>query len=281
VSGDTLTFVGTATTLLRLGGFTVLTDPNFLHRGQRAYLGRGMWTKRHTEPALQPAQLPELDAVVLSHLHGDHFDRVARRELDRAVPMVTTRHAARHLRRRGFAVTVPLEPWQDTELNRDGRRLRITAVPAVHGGRLARAVVPPVIGTVLELSEPSAPPLRIYVTGDTLYRPGLAGALAERFPELDATVVHLGGTRILGMLLTMNAEQGADLVEQLHPPVTVPVHYDDYPVFRSPLADFLTTSRRRSLPTEVRVVRRGDTVSLRSDPTAGRQWAEAPSPGPG
>ena len=32
----TLTFLGTATTLLSYGGFTVLTDPNFLHRGERA-----------------------------------------------------------------------------------------------------------------------------------------------------------------------------------------------------------------------------------------------------
>lgn len=37
----TLTFIGTATTLLRVGSFTVLTDPNFLHKGQRAYLGKG------------------------------------------------------------------------------------------------------------------------------------------------------------------------------------------------------------------------------------------------
>ena len=46
VDVDTLTFVGTATTVLRLGSFTLLTDPNFLHRGQRAYLGKGLWTKR-------------------------------------------------------------------------------------------------------------------------------------------------------------------------------------------------------------------------------------------
>ena len=34
-----LTFVGTATMLLTFGSLTLLTDPNFLHRGQRAYLG--------------------------------------------------------------------------------------------------------------------------------------------------------------------------------------------------------------------------------------------------
>jgi L-ascorbate metabolism protein UlaG (beta-lactamase superfamily) len=70
-----VTYGGTATMLLELGPFTVLTDPNFLHRGQRAYLGKGLLTKRLTEPAIGPADLPELDAVVLSHLHGDHFDR--------------------------------------------------------------------------------------------------------------------------------------------------------------------------------------------------------------
>ena len=43
---DSLTFIGTATTVLRLGSFTLLTDPNFLHRGQRAYLGKGLWSKR-------------------------------------------------------------------------------------------------------------------------------------------------------------------------------------------------------------------------------------------
>ena len=49
---DALTFVGNATTLLRLGAFTVLTDPNFLRRGQRAYLGKGLWSRRLKDPAL-------------------------------------------------------------------------------------------------------------------------------------------------------------------------------------------------------------------------------------
>lgn len=49
-SADSLTFIGTATTVLRLGGFTLLTDPNFLHRGQRAYLGYGLTSKRLRDP---------------------------------------------------------------------------------------------------------------------------------------------------------------------------------------------------------------------------------------
>jgi L-ascorbate metabolism protein UlaG (beta-lactamase superfamily) len=74
---DSVTFLGTATVLLRLGPFTLLTDPNFLHRGQWVHIGHGLVTRRRTEPAAQWSQLPQPDAVLLSHLHGDHFDRVA------------------------------------------------------------------------------------------------------------------------------------------------------------------------------------------------------------
>jgi L-ascorbate metabolism protein UlaG (beta-lactamase superfamily) len=225
-----------------------------------------MWTRRRTEPALGPDQLPHLDAVFLSHLHGDHFDRVARRALARDIPLVTTGHAADRLRRKGFEATVPLAPWSGTEFIRGDRRLRVTAVPGRHGpAPVDRLLTPPVIGFVLELDGGDTEPLRVYITGDVVFTADLA-RVTERFPELDTMIVHLGGTRVLGLLLTMDGRQGADLVELVRPPVTIPIHYDDYRAFRSPLADFLTEVRRRDLPGTVRVVRRGETVPLRLVP---------------
>jgi L-ascorbate metabolism protein UlaG (beta-lactamase superfamily) len=122
MSDISATFIGTATVLLRLGAFTLLTDPNFLHRGQRAYLGYGMWSKRRTEPALTIGQLPQLDGVVLSHLHGDHFDRVAREGLPRDVPIVTTRPAQRKLRKWRFTEAVGFDTWDHQEWRRAGDR---------------------------------------------------------------------------------------------------------------------------------------------------------------
>jgi len=75
VSDGSLFFVGTATTLIRFGGFSVLTDPNFLHQGERVHLGYGLHSTRRTEPALQLEELPPYDFVLLSHLYEDHFDR--------------------------------------------------------------------------------------------------------------------------------------------------------------------------------------------------------------
>ncbi|MEU2304026.1 MBL fold metallo-hydrolase [Streptomyces misionensis] len=90
--------IGNATVLLRYGDLALLTDPNFQHRGERAHLGYGLTGRHLTEPALAPQELPRLDAVVLSHLHGDHWDRRARQCLDRSVPIATRPHAARRLR---------------------------------------------------------------------------------------------------------------------------------------------------------------------------------------
>jgi len=259
----TITFGGNATMLLRIGPFTVLTDPNFVRRGQRVYLGKGLWTKRLTDPALEPAQLPDLDAIVLSHLHGDHWDRIATARLDRTTPVVTTPQAAQALSRKGFAETSDLRPWQTHILRRGADTLRVTSVPGVHGpGPLAR-LLPPVMGSVLELLHDGEVTWRGYVTGDTLRRPWLAEVL-ERCGPLDALVPHLGGTRALGITVTMDAGQGADLVEMLRPPVTVPVHYDDYDRFRSSLGDFVTEVQRRGLPGELRTAVRGETISLRT-----------------
>jgi L-ascorbate metabolism protein UlaG (beta-lactamase superfamily) len=75
-------FIGTATVLIRYAGFTILTDPNFLHRGDHVHLGYGLISRRQTNPAVEMEDLPPLDFVLLSHLHGDHFDRVAERKLN-------------------------------------------------------------------------------------------------------------------------------------------------------------------------------------------------------
>ncbi|MGY1712628.1 MBL fold metallo-hydrolase [Geodermatophilus sp. SYSU D00758] len=259
----TLTFGGTATTLLRIGPFTLLTDPNFLHRGQWAHLGYGLRSRRRTDPALVPAQLPELDAVVLSHMHGDHWDRVATRALPKEVPVVTTPEAARCLDRRGFTAAADLRAWQTHELSRGEEALRVTSVPGVHGpGPLAR-LLPEVMGSVLELVRGGQVAWRGYVTGDVLFRRSL-GEVLERCGPLDAVVPHLGGTKVLGVTVTMDARQGADLVDLLRPPLVVPVHFDDYGVFRDPLGNFVREVAERRLPGTVRTVMRGETVPLRA-----------------
>ena len=257
---DSLTFVGTATTVLRVGSFTLLTDPNFLHQGQRAYLGKGLWSRRLTQPALRIDELPPLDAVVLSHLHGDHFDRVAKRHLDRTPPVLTTQSAARRLTRWGFEAH-GLDTWQHHELRAGDEVLRIQALPGIHARGLMGALLPPVMGSMLEHTVGGRVRQRIYLSGDTLTGSHL-DEIARRHPHIDTAVVHLGGTRVLLHTVTMDAVQGLDFLRRVQPGRAVPVHYDDYKVFRSPLSDFLDLAGREGFSERIHPVSRGETISI-------------------
>ncbi len=93
-------FIGNATVLIRFGGFTILTDPTFIHMHEEVSIGYGMHSKRLTDPALEIADLPPLDFVLLSHFHGDHFDQVAEAELDKDA---SDRHHGRSSQRVGKA----------------------------------------------------------------------------------------------------------------------------------------------------------------------------------
>lgn len=257
-----LTFVGTATVLLRWGGLAVLTDPNFLHRGDHVHLGFGMTSERLTDPAIVFEALPPIDLVLLSHLHEDHFDRLVQERLAKTTPIVTTPPAARGLAKMGFRALHPLATWESLVVRKGGASLRLVAMPGKHAPGPLQLLIPPTMGTLAEL-DPGAGerPFRIYVTGDTLLFDGLR-EIPRRYPGIDLMLVHLGGTRILGVLLTMDAEQGTELVRIIAPATTIPIHFDDYTVFRSPLADFLRSVEAAGLSGSVRRLARGESYGF-------------------
>lgn len=255
-----LHFIGNATVLLRYGDLTLLTDPNFLHRGEHAHLGYGLTSRRLTEPALDPGELPRLDAVVLSHLHGDHWDRRARQHLDRSVPIVTTPHAARRLRTwQGFQRAGGLRTWESCAFQQGDAQVRVTSLPGRHSLQpVLRRLLPPVMGSMLEFGpRDGSVRLRLYISGDTLLFDGL-DEIARRFPDADLAVLHLGGTTLPGgFVVTMDGAQGAELARRLDYRNILPVHYDDYTAFRSPLGDFLTEARALGLQERLVHCRRG------------------------
>ncbi|OBG26819.1 MBL fold metallo-hydrolase [Mycobacterium alsense] len=264
----TVTFVGNATTLIAAGGLTLLTDPNFLHRGQHAYLGYGLVSRRLEEPALGIEELPPVDAIVLSHLHGDHWDRLAQRGLDHALPVITTPHAAKRLRHRGFGQAVALSTWQRHTIIKGATTLHVTSLPGRHAPVWAHRLLPPVMGTMLEFVDADESVRRLYVSGDTLLVDEL-NEIPARFDAIDVGMLHLGGTRLpagrrlpFGLTVTMDGRQGAELVAALALPEVIPIHFNDYGVFASPLADFVGEMQRRGFAERIITVERGASVTV-------------------
>ncbi|MCU1288964.1 MAG: hypothetical protein JWN60_1193 [Acidobacteria bacterium] len=261
-SKGSIFFIGTATVILRYAGFTILTDPNFLHAGDHVHLGYGLTSERLTEPAIDIEQLPPLDLCVLSHYHGDHFDRIAEERLDKNLPIITTNHAKAELESKDFKRATGLDTWEKAEFTKGSARLTISSMPGQHGPGIVDFALPPVMGSVLDFeTENGSRTLRLYISGDTLIHDDLQ-KIPERYPEVDLGLFHLGGTRIMGVMLTMDDEQGVEAIKLINPKTAIPIHYNDYDVFKSPLEDFKRAAEQAGLTEKIVYLAHGETYDF-------------------
>lgn len=96
-------WLGHSTVLLKVDGYTILTDPVL---GERCGIRVGPVTvglKRLVAPAVARQALPPIDLILLSHAHFDHFDLATLRSLESAgTTVVTARNTSDLLRVRRY-----------------------------------------------------------------------------------------------------------------------------------------------------------------------------------
>ena len=258
-------FIGNATVLIHYAGFTILTDPTFIHMHEKVNLGFGLYTTRLTNPAMNIEQLPPLDLVILSHFHGDHFDQVAVRELDKSLPIVTTPHATEELSLRGFTNPQQLDKWESISFVKGDVQLQITAAPGRHGPLPVAMFLPQVMGSILDFkikeeNGRSHHLIRVYITGDTLVFDDIK-EIPKRYSDINLALLHLGGTRVMGILVTMDAREGLEMFNIINPKKAIPIHYNDYDVFKLPL-DFQHEVKEAGLEDRIYYLHHGETYIL-------------------
>jgi L-ascorbate metabolism protein UlaG (beta-lactamase superfamily) len=140
--------------------------------------------------------------------------------------------------------------------------LGLTAMPGTHGPGPLGALLPPVMGSMLDFGdEAGRTRLRMYISGDTLIHERLR-EMPRRFPDVDLALLHLGGTRVLGIMVTMDAEQGVEAMRIVDPRLAIPIHYNDYEAFKSPLEDFKQAASEAGLQDRVHYLSHGDTYEF-------------------
>ena len=256
-----VTHVGTATLILEIGPFRLVTDPALDPAGQDYAFGYGTHSRKLLDPVPSQSELAEMgiDAVLVSHdQHADNLDEPGRKLLDRAEVTITTRKGARRL----GGNAVGLDPWESHTLTHaSGARLKITATPARHGPAGTRALVGPVIGMLLEWNHREG---AVYISGDTVDYRGL-DEVGEK-ATVDVAFLHLGGVQFpknFGrMQFTMNAEDALSAIERINPRLVVPVHYDGWNHFRQPPDEMRGALETSAIADRVRIMPRGRCVQL-------------------
>jgi L-ascorbate metabolism protein UlaG (beta-lactamase superfamily) len=215
-------YIGGPTALLEVGGLRLLTDPTFDAPGDYA-VGNRTLTKA-AGPAVDPAAIGSVDAVLLSHdQHPDNLDTLGREYIASAPLVVST--AAAHARL-GGAVRA-LGNWERMDLARlDGNTVGVTGVPAQHGPDGSERLVGEVTGFVL--SGDGLP--TVYVSGDNASL-AVVSAIADTLAPFDAALVFAGGAQtalIDGEYLTLASDAAAEAARILGAPAIVPLHFEGW-----------------------------------------------------
>jgi L-ascorbate metabolism protein UlaG (beta-lactamase superfamily) len=210
--------------LLKVDGFTIITDPVL---SEKCGVGVGPLTvglKRLVEPALDTGQLPRIDLILLSHAHFDHFDRRTLRMLEsRGTSVVTASQTSSLLRVRRYQRVQELGWGEKAKVG----PATIRAFQVNHwGARLRTDTYRGYNGYLIE-----TPSRRIVFGGDTAVTDSFRSLRSSR--PVDLAIMPIGAYNPW-IHVHCNPEQAWKMAQDCRAEFVLPVHHQTFPLSREP-----------------------------------------------
>ena len=221
-SGLRVTWMGHSSMLIEIDGYRVLVDPVWSKRVSPSQL---VGPARFHAVPIALADLPPLDAVILTHDHYDHLDMHAVRTLLRSpaqqrLQWVTPLGVGAHLERWRVPATKITElDWGDSA--RIGS-LTMTAQPARHfAGRTMTRDKALWASFVI-----AGPTHRVFHSGDTGYFDALADI--SRLGPFDLTMIKIGAYDETWPDIHVNPEEAVRIHTMINGSVLLPIHWGTF-----------------------------------------------------
>jgi L-ascorbate metabolism protein UlaG (beta-lactamase superfamily) len=250
-------FLRHATFVFEVGGLKVMVDPMLAPAGATEPIASTPNQRRNPLVDLPlddeetRALLEEIDAVLVTHTHNDHWDGETRSLIPKRTSILCQPEDEGKIKGAGFEQVAPV----DDELEWGG--LRLTRTGGRHGtGEIGRRMAP-VSGFVVE--KEGSPGL--YIAGDTTWCPEVEEALSVHAP--DVVVVNAGAARFLeGDPITMTAEDVAMVCRALPDVRIVAVHMEAINHCLLTRAELEDELREESLARRVKIPADGETFEV-------------------
>lgn len=215
---------GHSTVLLKVDGFTILTDPVFSTRIGLNFGPMTVGIKRLVDVAAPFEELPPIDLVLLSHAHMDHFDLPSLRRLENArTHVVTADRTADLLRPKRYAAVHELR-WNTTvQVN----AAAVTAFEVAHwGARMRSDIYRGYNGYLLEIGRH-----RIVFGGDTAYTDTFKEVRSSK--PVDLAIIPIGAYDPW-IRVHCNPEQAWTMANHAGAEYVLPVHHQTFQLSREP-----------------------------------------------
>jgi N-acyl-phosphatidylethanolamine-hydrolysing phospholipase D len=216
--GLSILWVGHATVLIQIHDKVLITDPVFTTT-------IGLLAKRSIEPGIDAKSISRLNAILISHIHMDHFNYSSLGLLPRSARLFVPSGGIEYTPEFGFRETLPMKPWRVYE--EDG--LRITAVPVQHfGGRYGFdagwSTEPTWTGYVIEYRG-----ITVFFAGDTGYNPEFFKEIGSRF-RIDVALVPIAPVepREFMSRVHVDPKEAIQVFEGVGAKLMIPIHHDTF-----------------------------------------------------
>lgn len=268
--GVTFTWYGHATVLVELDGFKVLTDPIWSERcSPFSWIG----PQRYVAPPVALSDLPDLDAVIISHDHYDHLDEATVRALDeRGVTFYVPLGVGSHLERWGVTRYEELDWWQHAVIrHEDGSQLRLQATPAQHfsgRGALDRDKTLWASWAIL------GPEHRVWFGGDTGYFAGVFEEMGKLLGPFDLTIVPIGAYDLLWPEIHLDPEEAITTHRVMRGEAMLPIHWGTFNLAVHPWAEPIERALAEAKVHDVKLYtpRHGQSLTTLDAPVANPWW---------
>ena len=259
--GDRLvvTWIGHATFLVQMDGLNILTDPIF---SERCSPVRFAGPRRVTALPLDPAQLPAIDYVVISHNHYDHLDKGAVQLLGNGPTWLVPLGLKAWFARQGVTRVIELDWWDRAELVNGGE---VVCVPARHFSSRRIWDYDKFLWAGWVVTTPGR---RVYFAGDTGYGPHFT-EIGERTGPLDLALLPIGCYQPEWFMLPvhLSPRQAVEAHLDLRAERSIGMHWGTFILadepFREPPRLFRQSARQEGLSDEdLIVLRHGQTIII-------------------
>ncbi len=267
-SGLRVTWLGHASALLEFGAQRFLLDPVW---SERVSPFSRVGPRRFHAPPLALAELPPLDAIVLSHDHYDHLDAPTIAALladsrQAAAVFVAPLGVGAHLERFG----VPIGRILELDLQEAAQigAVRLTATPARHFSRRALRGN----GTLWCSYVFASPEHRVFFSGDSGFFPGYSD-IGATYGPFDLSLIAIGAYSDDWPDVHLTPEEALQAHALVKGGVLLPVHWATFDLAPHPWAEppeRLLAARPASVP--LALPRPGEPLELSQAPSMQPWW---------
>lgn len=216
VTEDSVIKLGHSTTLLKLAERFILIDPVF---SERASPVQWIGPKRFHDAPISLQDLPEIDAVIISHDHYDHLDKSSIEILQSKVDVfITPLKVGNHLRNWGVNTDkiVELNWWQNTEIG----NIEIVATPSQHFSGRGLFDKDETLWASWVIKSPTT---SIFYSGDSGYFEGFK-AIGDQYGPFDLAMIETGAYNELWSDIHMLPKESLQAHIDVQASVMMPVH---------------------------------------------------------